>query len=29
VLRWDVESRAELERNRERYLFHDRCLRMK
>jgi para-nitrobenzyl esterase len=26
IMRWDVESRAEIERNRERYLFHDRCL---
>jgi para-nitrobenzyl esterase len=26
VMRWDVESRAEPERNRERYLFHDRFL---
>lgn len=27
VMRWDVESRAEPERNRERYVFHDRRLR--
>jgi len=27
VMRWDVASRAEPERNRERYLFHDRRLR--
>jgi para-nitrobenzyl esterase len=29
VMRWDVESTAEPERNRERYLFHDRHLRMR